>query len=226
MINSQEITMLLIENEEQVVRQVLEAFKGETSPAVTVHHVRSAEEALSLLVDGKKYDIIVTDYYLPSMNGAQFARTVLREIDEDQPIVFLTSNKDMNLVVEVMKLGVKDYLFTESVSETLFTKTIISIVEKHKLRKEMEELEHKQRRLGAMQEVVVKISSEISEPLKVLHSITMKLLEKSHDEKVRKYLSLIKENVERMQVKMEKLQNLKDDKTVQYIKDIRMIDLS
>ena len=53
-----------------------------------------------------------------------------------------------------------------------------------------------------------------------------KLLGSSQSEKGAKYLSLIKENLDRMETKMEKLKNLKEDKTVQYIKDIKMIDLS
>lgn len=224
--NGQEITVLVVEDDENIVRQITQALKANSNHSFTVHCVKSAEEALELLVQQKSFDLILTNYYLPGMNGAQFARTVLKEISDEQQIVFLTSNRDMNVVVEVMKLGVKDYLFTETISNSLFPKTLVSIVEKQKLRKEMEELERKRRRLDAMQEVVVKISAEISEPLQVLHSITQRLLEKTNDEKAKKYLSLIKENVERMQLKMEKLQNLKDDKTVQYIKDIRMIDLS
>jgi hypothetical protein len=46
------------------------------------------------------------------------------------------------------------------------------------------------------------------------------------DEKAVKYLGLMRENLERIELKMEKLKNLREDKTVQYIKDIRMIDLS
>lgn len=45
-------------------------------------------------------------------------------------------------------------------------------------------------------------------------------------EKVSKYLGIIKDSVSRIELKLEKLKNLKEDKTVQYIKDIKMIDLS
>jgi len=52
------------------------------------------------------------------------------------------------------------------------------------------------------------------------------LIKNGNSDKRGKYLSIIRDNVERIESKMEKLINLKEDKTVQYIKDIKMIDLS
>jgi hypothetical protein len=43
---------------------------------------------------------------------------------------------------------------------------------------------------------------------------------------VTKYLSIIRDNINRIETTMQKLQNLKEDRTVQYIKDVKMIDLS
>ena len=59
-----------------------------------------------------------------------------------------------------------------------------------------------------------------------MKAIAGELIANNQSEKAQKYMQIIKENVERMEMKMEKLKNLKDDKTIQYIKDIRMIDLS
>jgi hypothetical protein len=52
------------------------------------------------------------------------------------------------------------------------------------------------------------------------------LIKNGNTDKRAKYLSIIHDNVLRIESKMEKLINLKEDKTVQYIKDIKMIDLS
>jgi hypothetical protein len=88
------------------------------------------------------------------------------------------------------------------------------------------ELEIKKKRLEAMQEIVVNISQKISEPLEDMSKIVASIEQKEIPEKAAKYLNLIKDNVARIQVKLEKLRNLKEDKTVKYIRDIKMIDLS
>jgi len=72
----------------------------------------------------------------------------------------------------------------------------------------------------------VNISQKISDPLEDMGKIITTIEEKEIPEKAAKYLKLIKDNVERLQVKLEKLRNLKEDKTVKYIRDIKMIDLS
>jgi nitrogen-specific signal transduction histidine kinase len=128
--------------------------------------------------------------------------------------------------VEVMKLGVRDYLVKEEISTPILPKTILTVVEKRKFQKEVAELEIRQKRLEAMQEMIVGITGEISGPLELMKEIADELIKKGNSEKSAKYLFIIRENVERIESKMEKLLNLKEDKTVQYIKDIKMIDLS
>jgi nitrogen-specific signal transduction histidine kinase len=77
-----------------------------------------------------------------------------------------------------------------------------------------------------MQEMIVGITGEITIPLQNMKGIVDVLIKNGNSEKRAKYLAIIRENVERIESKMEKLINLKEDKTVQYIKDIKMIDLS
>jgi signal transduction histidine kinase len=141
-------------------------------------------------------------------------------------LVFLTTSKDLNLAVEVMRIGVKDYMLKEDVKSHLFPQSLMRIVEKKRLKQELNELEIKQKRLEAMQEIVVGISDQIREPLDEMGNIIGSLEKNPLPEKAAKYLKLIKDNVDRMQLKLEKLKNLKEDKTVKYIRDIKMIDLS
>ena len=171
------------------------------------------------------YDVILMDYFLPGLNGLEVTR-MLQKRNVETPVVFLTVNKDVNLAVEVMKLGVEDYLVKEEISTPILPKTIMSVVEKRKLQGEMEELEIRKKRLEAIQEMIVNIIKEVELPLDAMKRIVHELLEGEPNDKTEKYLSIIKENVERIEFKMEKLKNLKEDKTVQYIKDIRMIDIS
>jgi DNA-binding NtrC family response regulator len=186
---------------------------------------QSAEKAITFLEQQNAVDVIVTEDVLQGMNGVEFMNK-LKDLKYDIPIVFLTSIKDVSFAVEVMRMGVKDYLLKDDVVTHVFPQTLLKVVEKGHLKQEQDKLEIKRKRLETMQEIVVGISNKISEPLEDMNKIVGELEQNDLPEKAVKYLKLIKDNVERMQLKLEKLRNLKEDKTVKYIRDIKMIDLS
>lgn len=219
------ITVLLVEDNfdfAKLVRIYLSRFE---EAEIEIIWKENGQDGINEAVNNPAIDVILMDYFLPGMNGLEITRA-LKEKNIQIPVVFLTVNKDMNLAVEVMKLGVRDYLVKEEISTPILPKTILSVVEKRKFQKEVAELEIRQKRLEAMQEMIVGITGEISSPLGNMKDIADELIKKASSEKSAKYLWIIRENVERIESKMEKLLNLKEDRTVQYIKDIKMIDLS
>jgi DNA-binding NarL/FixJ family response regulator len=219
------ITVLLVEDNLDFAKLV-KIYLGRFEEAeIEVIWKENGPDGITEAVDNTAIDVILMDYFLPGMNGLEITR-VLKEKNVDVPVVFLTVNKDMSLAVEVMKLGVRDYLVKEEISTPILPKTILTVVEKRKFQKEVAELEIRQKRLEAMQEMIVGITGEISSPLGAMKEIADALIKRGSSEKSAKYLWIIRENVERIESKMEKLLNLKEDKTVQYIKDIKMIDLS
>lgn len=219
------VCVLLIEDNidfAKLVKLYLDKFE---EAKIEVIWKNNGPDGIEEAVRNKDIDVILMDYFLPGMNGLEITRA-LQQKNLGTPVVFLTVNKDMNLAVEVMKLGVQDYLVKEEISTPILPKTIMSVVEQSKFQKEMALLEIRQKRLEAMQEMIVGITNEIGAPLQAMKNIVSKLLEREASEKSMKYLTIIKDNVNRIESKMEKLNNLKEDKTVQYIKDIKMIDLS
>lgn len=219
------VTVLLIEDNVDFAKLVKIYLSRFAEAEIEVIWRENGPEGIEEAVHNPSIDAILMDYFLPGMNGLEITRS-LKEKDIQIPVVFLTVNKDMTLAVEVMKLGVQDYLVKEEISTPILPKTIMSVVEKRKFQREVAELEIRQKRLEAMQEMIVGITKEISTPLKNMKDIIDVLVKEGSSEKRSKYLWIVKENVERIEVKMEKLMNLKEDKTVQYIKDIKMIDLS
>jgi DNA-binding NarL/FixJ family response regulator len=223
--SSNHITVLLVEDNFDFAKLV-KIYLGRFEDAeMEIIWKENGPDGIEEAVKNPAIDVILMDYFLPGMNGLEITRE-LKSKNVDVPVVFLTVNKDMNLAVEVMKLGVQDYLVKEEISTPILPKTILTVVEKRKFQKEIAELEIRQKRLEAMQEMIVGITGEISAPLENMKELTDELIKKGHSEKSSKYLWIIRENVERIESKMEKLVNLKEDKTVQYIKDIKMIDLS
>lgn len=219
------INILLIEDNPdfaKLVRLYLDKFR---EARFQVTWKNNGNEGIEEAEQNESIDVVLMDYFLPGLNGLEITRS-LQGKGITTPVVFLTVNKDMNLAVEVMKLGVEDYLVKEEITSPILPKTILSVVEKRNLQREVAALEIRQKRLEAMQEMVVGITNEIGAPLRAMKDVVESLIQPTLPEKAVKYLSIIKENVERIESKLEKLNNLKEDKTVQYIKDIKMIDLS
>lgn len=182
-------------------------------------------DALAEIAKGQEFDIILMDYFLPGQNGLEITR-ILQDRRIPVPIVFLTVNKDFDLAVEVMKLGVEDYLVKEEISTPVLPKTILNVIERQQLKSQLTALEITQRRLEAIQEIVVTIAREIRLPLDAMNH-TVEELQKNHrTDNLKTYLTIIKDNLVRIDKKISKLKEMKSDKTVQYIKDIRMFDLS
>ena len=223
--SSETIRVLYVNGTEQDVQSLNESLATFEGARFDMVWQQSAEKAITFLEQKNAVDVIVTEDVLEGMNGIEFTQK-LKDLKYSIPIVFLTTIKDVNFAVEVMRMGVKDYLLKEEVMSHVFPQTLLRVVEKGHLKQEQEKLEIKQKRLETMQEIVVGISDKISEPLGDMCKIVAELNQNTFPEKTVKYLKLIKDNVERMQAKLEKLRNLKEDKTVKYIRDIKMIDLS
>jgi DNA-binding response OmpR family regulator len=186
---------------------------------------KSGEEGLGELETNSDFHIILMDYNLPGMNGVEVTRSLI-EKGITTPVVFITVNRDFNLAVETMKLGVEDFLVKDEISTPVLPRTIVSVLERVRLRQQLSALEISSKRIEAIQELVLGISQDLVTPLDAMKRNVDALMRSQIAADMKMYLRIINENVERMQLKLSKLKSLKEDKTVQYIKNIRMIDIS
>jgi len=186
---------------------------------------KSGEDGLREFEENPNYHVILMDYNLPGMNGVEVT-SVLVQRGITVPVVFITVNRDFSLAVETMKLGVEDFLVKEEISTPVLPRTIVSVLERVRLRQELSELEISSQRIEAIQELVLGISQDLVTPLESMKKNVDVLMTSRIATDMRMYLQIISENVERMQLKLSRLKSLKEDKTVQYIKNIRMIDIS
>jgi CheY-like chemotaxis protein len=219
------IRILLVEDNKDFARLVELFLRKHQPERFEVTWKENGREALAEIERGAEYDIILMDYFLPGQNGLEITRA-LHERRVRTPVVFLTVNKDFELAVEVMKLGVEDYLVKEEISTPVLPRTILSVIERGELRDQLTRLEVTEKRLEAISELVVKISQEIRRPLDDLR-LTLDQLSAHHEaDGLKTYLTIIRDNIQRIEKKIVKLKDLKSDKTIPYIKDIRMLDLS
>ena len=222
---AQHIRVLLVEDNQDFARLVDLFLRKHKPEQFDIVWKDSGRSALAQLGEDPTFDIILMDYFLPGQNGLE----ITRELQEKQiqvPVVFLTVNKDFDLAVEVMKLGVEDYLVKEEISTPVLPKTILNVMERQRLRQELTSLEVAQKRLEAIQELVQQITQEIRLPLDGVSGVIDNLIEHHSSDSLTTYLTIIRDNLLRIEKKIVKLKDLKTDETVQYVKDLRMFDLS
>lgn len=220
------LQILLIEDNTDFARLVELYLQKSDIEHFDVNWKKDGTEALREAVAKQNtIDVILMDYFLPGQNGIEVTKALL-ENNIQIPVIFLTINKDFNLAVEAMKLGVEDYLVKEEVATPILPKTILGVLEKVELRKKLAALEISQSRLDAIQEMVVEMSKKLDEPLMAMQQNVDSMIQSQESENLKNYLKIMKDNVDRINSKIMKLKELKEDKTVPYIKDIRMIDLT
>jgi len=219
------IRILLVEDNKDFARLVEVFLRKHQPEKFEIVWKENGRDALAEVSRGAEFDVILMDYFLPGQNGLEITKELHRQ-HVRAPVVFLTVNKDFDLAVEVMKLGVEDYLVKEEISTPVLPKTILSVIERQELRHQLTKLEITQKRLEAIAELVVKISGEVRLPLDEMRLTVNQLLALHEADNLKTYLTIIRDNLQRIENKILKLKDLKTDKTVTYIKDIRMFDLS
>jgi len=99
-------TILLVDDEVDVLKTLSEIL--ETSGYSTVLK-RDAESALSIILEGKQIDLVITDLRMPGMNGSELT-TILRQILPSMPIIMLTGYGSVESYLESMSSGVFEYV--------------------------------------------------------------------------------------------------------------------
>jgi DNA-binding response OmpR family regulator len=219
------IRILLIEDNKDFAKLVQVFLHRYQKELFEISWTENYTDAMNALQQDRTYDIILMDYFLPGRNGLEITKEI-KEKKIDIPIVFLTVNKDFDLALDVMKLGVDDYLVKEEISSPVLPKTVITVVEKNQLRRQKTELEVSQQRLTAIHKTLAGFLHDFEEPVKQMKSVTEKFKANGPPNTNIQYIKYIEDNVARIIKKLEKLKSLKVDKTIKYIKDIKMLDLS
>ncbi len=166
--------------------------------------------SLVYLAGSPEIDLIVIDYFLPDMNGLQLVERI-RERKIDIPIVFLTSNRDFRLAIEVMKYGVEDYLIKDEAVDSVLPRTILNIVERVRLKRRIAEEQKAdliaRKRTDAIKELVVTVCHEFNNPLAAIKISTDILLRQSLNEEESRLVHSIDENIDLVEKEISRLRD-------------------
>jgi DNA-binding response OmpR family regulator len=223
--DAEKIHVLLVEDNRDFAKLVQVYLQRFEKGRFEILWKENYDDTMKELEGNRNFDIILMDYFLPGKNGLEITKELL-ERKYQVPIVFLTVNKDFELALDVMKLGVDDYLVKEEISSPVLPKTVLSVIEKHRLRNQLMEVEVTEQRLQAIRELLMSVVGEFERPLAEMKALGQDIRNNFTAEQQKNYIKIIEENVNRVIDKLDKLKSLKVYKTVKYIKDIKMIDLS
>ena len=219
------IHILLVEDNKDFAKLVQVYLQRYQKDTFSVIWKENHADAMAELEANANLDIILMDYFLPGKNGLEITKEMIKK-QVNVPIVFLTVNKDFELALDVMKLGVADYLVKEEISSPVLPKTVLSVIEKQRLKTRLMQIEISHQRLRAIRETVSGMVGDFEIPLREMETIAQNLKDRLPPEIQKNYTKIIEENTKRIIQKLEKLKTLEVDKTIKYIKDIKMLDLS
>jgi PAS domain S-box-containing protein len=103
------LRILLVEDNEHDVAAFRYSFKKSGVSATVEHYSRAEDAEERLLSDPNAFDVLVTDYMLPGMNGLDLCQKLLEKA-VDIPLVILTGTGSEIVAAEALKAGVYDYL--------------------------------------------------------------------------------------------------------------------
>lgn len=86
-----------------------------------------------------KPDLVTIDFSLPDMNGEKLLKKI-KEDKPDIPVIVISSQEDISVAVNLLKMGAQDYLVKDNATKDLLWNSIIRIRENQGLRQEVEEL--------------------------------------------------------------------------------------
>ncbi|GAB6089094.1 ATP-binding response regulator [Spirochaeta dissipatitropha] len=106
--------VLVVDDERTTVSVIKKALESSGYEVIAFTDPRAAVDAFRQ----EKTDLVISDYFMPRMSGAEFLAE-LRSYSADCPFIFLTGNSDLQLAIELVKSGADDYITKPIVVEEL-----------------------------------------------------------------------------------------------------------
>jgi CheY-like chemotaxis protein len=208
-------SVLLVDEDVAFAGIIQESLRAYSDVEYTVTWKTSIEDALSLVKSHPSFDLIITDYVFPTSNGLEFCLQ-LNQLEHKIPIVMISSTKNIRLAVEVMKLGVEDFLVKEDLKDVHFPKTLTSILNRLKTRKHMEAIEKRmaiaENRSEAIRELVVTVCHEFNNPLAAIKISSDLLQRQALSEENRTALNEFDRSFQKIETEVRRLRDISFEK--------------
>jgi DNA-binding NtrC family response regulator len=204
------ITVLLADDDigfAKIVQDQLQQFQNREFKLIWKENV---DEALQEIQSNHSIDLIVTDYVFPGTNGLEFCLQ-LNQMNSEIPIVFLTATRDFKLAIEAMKLGVEDFLIKEDLSESVLPRTILNVLERVRMQKQIRAVEKRmfiaEKRAEAIRELVVTVCHEFNNPLAAIKISADLIRRQALNDEERNLLKTFEQNFQKIESEVKRLRD-------------------
>ncbi|MCX7904140.1 MAG: response regulator [Caloramator sp.] len=98
---------LLIVDDDRIILSILsKRYKNKGYDCLTA---QNGEEALKVFNDNKDIDLIISDFYMPGMNGDEFVKEI-RKLNKNVKIIVLSGHKSESHVQRALNAGADEYV--------------------------------------------------------------------------------------------------------------------
>ncbi len=208
------INLLFIDDDPSymaVAQHLLSKYQGRK---FNIQWKQDGPAALEHLQTRPAVDILLIDYYLPEMNGLEVTKAI-REKGIEIPIIFLTSNRDFRLAIEVMKYGVEDYIVKDEAVDSVLPRTILNILERVNLKRKIAEQQRTdlilQKRTDAIRELIVTVCHEFNNPLAAIKISADIIRRQSETEEDHRVLDDLDRNIGLVESEINRLRDIGDE---------------
>jgi len=104
MIKNDKVTVLIVDDEENILEFLSEALKDE----YIIIKAKNGKDALKKVSEFYP-DVVLMDYKMPVMDGME-AFLKIKEIDKDLPVILMTAYGTSSIAIQAMKEGAYDYV--------------------------------------------------------------------------------------------------------------------
>ena len=113
------IKTLLVDDERSLLEQA-EIFLERIDEDIEIHTAISANKALEMMGE-KDFDMIISDYQMPNMDGIEFLKELREERNSEIPFIMFTGKGREEVAMEALNLGADRYLQKGGDPETQYS---------------------------------------------------------------------------------------------------------
>lgn len=217
-------SVLIIEDEPSISQTFQYVLRKSVEYNYQINTVTSAEEAIKAIDLSGPFNIILLDYYLPGMNGAEFLKA-LRLRDNNCVVVCISASQNYKIVHDIFKLGADDFLAKEELTNpVILEKTIIAGLEKKQYQREAMKGEISAQRLDAITTIIRTVHHELNNPMAIVRLASARLASSAEfsSEEMRLYLKEVEENVTRMSAVLNRLPLLQEEVFNEHLRGLKL----
>jgi CheY-like chemotaxis protein len=187
----------------------------------TVSAVHSGVEALDLLTEDHKFNLVLLDIMMPEMDGIETLAKIRSRFDENElPVIMLSSKEQPDDIVNALTVGANDYL-TKPINIPVSIARINTQLKIAKLSKDSV----RKKQLEVMKALVVTYNHQINNPLTVA-MLSMSEINKSNvSEKTSQRLEASLEKISKIVTKLKEVTEKEDLNFEAYADDAKMINI-